>query len=68
MAEMATAGQLFARYLVEGNHAASDYFALLKELVARRNSEDPSWQQEIDNVYALLHREILKTREIRRNR
>ncbi|MGB5233110.1 MAG: phosphoglucomutase [Desulfoprunum sp.] len=60
MAEMATAGQLFARYLVEGNHAASDYFALLKELVARRNSEDPSWQQEIDNVYALLHREILE--------
>lgn len=59
MTAMDTAGQLFARYLVAGDHGASDYFALLKELVARRNSEGLSWQQEIDRVYALLHREIL---------
>ncbi|MBB5346368.1 phosphoglucomutase [Desulfoprunum benzoelyticum] len=60
MAAMDTTGQLFARYLVAGDHGASDYFALLKELVARRNSEGLSWQQEIDRVYALVHREILE--------
>ena len=60
MKAMDTAGQLFARYLVAGDHGASDYFALLKELVARRNSEGLSWQQEIDRVYALLHREIVE--------
>jgi phosphomannomutase len=60
MAAMDTTGQLFARYLVSGDHGASDYFALLKELVARRNSEGLSWQQEIDRVYALLHQEIIE--------
>ena len=55
-----TARQLFARYVVEGDHGKSDYFGLIKELVARRNAEGSSWQPEIDRAYALLRCEILE--------
>jgi phosphomannomutase len=53
-------GPLFARYVVEGNHGGSDYFALLKELVAKRREEGESWQAPIDRVYALLLQELLE--------
>ena len=58
------AGPLFARYLVEGDHQASDYFALLKELVALRTSEGAAWQPQIDRVYDLLRREIVENRGV----
>ncbi len=61
---METAGQLFARYMVEGNHQASDYFALLKELVALKKSEGAAWQPAIDRVYDLLRREIIENRGV----
>jgi phosphomannomutase len=60
--DMDAAGQLFARYLVEGDHRASDYFGLLKELVARKNSEGAVWQPAIDRVYGLLRQEIIENR------
>lgn len=49
------------RYLAPGSHDQSDYFGLIRELVARRNAasaEYAAWQQEIDATYALLHDEI----------
>lgn len=58
------AGPLFARYLVEGNHQESDYFALLKELVALRSAEGAAWQPAIDRVYDLLRQEIVENRGV----
>jgi phosphomannomutase len=50
---------LFAQYIVEGDATASQYFPLIKELVARRNtSGDPAWQKGIEQVYSLVHEEI----------
>jgi len=51
---------LFAQHVVDGNHAKSSYFTLIKELVHRRNqSGDGGWQQELDTVYGLLEHEII---------
>ncbi len=50
--------QLFERFTVEGDHAGSDYFGLIKELVAKKQTEGEAWQQPIDAAYALLRREI----------
>ena len=52
------------RYTVPANHAASDYFAALNELVQHRKAvkianDRPCWQTEIDAVYTLLEHEIL---------
>jgi phosphomannomutase len=50
---------LFTQYIAEGDAAASQYFSLIKELVARRNtSGDPAWQKGIEQVYTLVHDEI----------
>lgn len=51
------------KYIVEGDHAASDYFRLIKELVQQRNeTRDPLWQVEIDKVYLQVQDEILENR------
>jgi phosphomannomutase len=56
--------QIFDRYVKPGDHGASDYFGLLRKLVAeRQQAPDPSpardtWQQAIDRVYNLLEDEI----------
>ncbi|MDA8163971.1 MAG: phosphoglucomutase, partial [Desulfobacteraceae bacterium] len=58
----------YEKYVAEGNHAASDYFSLIKELVARRNQagagreEHARWQAEIDRVYALVGDELLSNK------
>jgi len=50
--------------LKSGNHSASDYFALLRQLVSKRgeapatSSEHQFWQDEINRVYSLLEDEI----------
>ncbi len=49
---------LFGRFTVKGNHAASDYFGLIKELVANRQKEGAVWQQPIDAAYDLVRQEI----------
>ncbi|TKB27629.1 phosphoglucomutase [Desulfopila sp. IMCC35006] len=51
---------LFDRFTVKGNHAESDYFGLIKELVANRQNEGAVWQQPIDAAYDLVRREILE--------
>lgn len=50
--------ELKAGYLVENDHAASDYFGLIRELLKLKQSE-PSAQVYIDEVYALVKNEII---------
>ena len=55
---------LFKRHVIPGDHAASDYFALLRELVAHRQQHGPNTpehhtaRQAIEQVYQLLAAEI----------
>jgi phosphomannomutase len=56
--------RLAAEYIQEGDHGNSDYFALIKELVNRRNihekgsAEFHAWQAEIDRIYTFIESEI----------
>ena len=50
--------QLFDRFTVSGVHARSDYFGLIKELVAKKQSEGDVWQQPLDAAYQLVLQEI----------
>lgn len=50
--------QLFERFTAKGDHANSDYFGLIKELVAKKQSEGEVWQQAIDEAYQLVLKEI----------
>ena len=49
---------IVAKHVVAGNHAASNYFALIKELVGRRQQEGLRLQAAIDRAYVLLRDEI----------
>ncbi|MDF1615273.1 phosphoglucomutase [Desulfurivibrio dismutans] len=54
-------------HIVPGNHAASDYFAALRELLKHRQQENEHteksrWQQAIDDIYRLLDDEIRTNR------
>lgn len=53
-----TSRQLFERFTVKGDHAGSDYFSLIKELVIKKKTEGAVWQQFIDAAYVLVRREI----------
>lgn len=50
--------QLFERFTVSGVHARSDYFGLIKKLVAKKQSEGDVWQQSLDAAYQLVLQEI----------
>ena len=50
--------QLFQRFTVSGDHGDSDYFGLIKELVAKKQAEGDAWQEAIDAAYALVRLEI----------
>lgn len=57
---------LVASRIVAGNHAASDYFTVIKQLVAHRGKaanpeEHGRWQEAIDRIYLLLRDEIITT-------
>lgn len=54
--------QLFHRYTVSGDHAGSDYFGLIKELVAEKQADGAAWQEPIDAAYDLVRREIEENR------
>jgi phosphomannomutase len=68
MSELMILKDLFAQYLIPGNHPASDYFGLLRQLVAKRGQfptnspEQRFWQEGIDRVYAQLAAEICSNR------
>ncbi len=57
--------QICPQHIVPGNHAASDYFTALRELLVHRQrvGSDPAvWQEAIDRIYELLADEILTNR------
>lgn len=58
MTETISAEPLFARFVIAGDHRRSDYFSIIKELVARRRREGAMWQPAIERAYALLLDEI----------
>ncbi|MEJ2032565.1 MAG: hypothetical protein P8Y63_05910 [Deltaproteobacteria bacterium] len=68
MVQEAPARTLYEKYITQGNHAASDYFGLIRELVARRKragadrEEHSRWQREIDAAYALVGDELLSNK------
>jgi len=50
-----------AKYIIEGDHGASDYFSLIKELVHKRSeTQEPIWQAEIETIYSLVRKELLE--------
>ena len=51
--------ELYRQYNIGRDHAGSNYFALIRELVRLRNDEGIQWQQYIDQVYALIMDEII---------
>jgi len=55
--------QLFAQYVRRGDHARSDYFGLIKELVVCKKSEGDGWQPYLETAYGLVLQEILQNRE-----
>lgn len=60
MSDRDDAQELFARYIVDGDHSRSDYFSLIRDMVVRRNDASADfWQQRIDSVYALVRDEIV---------
>ncbi len=50
--------ELFDRFIVNGDHGRSDYFGLIKELVAKKQSEGEAWQEALDAAYQLVLQEI----------
>ena len=56
---------LSAKYIQTGDHSRSDYFALIKELVSRRNRIEKGseefcfWQKEIDRIYEYIRDELV---------
>ena len=63
---MATIRSLYQCYVKTDNPAESDYFGLIRALVALRNQHRPGsppfveMQQEIDRAYGLLRREMIE--------
>lgn len=62
MTDSINAASLFARFVVAGDHRRSEYFSLIKELVARKKREGDHWQTALDQAYSLLLEEILTNR------
>jgi phosphomannomutase len=65
MGELTTVEGLYETYIVANNHAKSDYFGLIRELVSLRqrfpadSEEYRNFQRGIDGVYDLIENEIL---------
>ncbi|MDD5702890.1 MAG: hypothetical protein PHU23_12670 [Dehalococcoidales bacterium] len=54
--------EIRAKYIMSGNHAGSNYFAAISELVQLRNTDPDNrafYQKEIDGIYSLVRDEIL---------
>lgn len=62
MTEPINTTALLARFVVSGDHRRSDYFSLIKELVARKKREGVAWQAALDDAYELLGEEIRTNR------
>ena len=54
--------QLQKTYLVADNHAASDYFGYIRELI-KIKQDDPGVQSRIDQAYQLVEDEIIENQQ-----
>lgn len=54
------AAEVMGERLVVGEHGKNDYFSIIREFVALRQSEGEEWQEAIDEMYTMLMEEILK--------
>ena len=52
--------ELFERFIVAGDPARSDYLALIKEIIARKQQQGTNWHKNLDDAYQLLLQEILE--------
>ncbi|MBU0729524.1 MAG: phosphoglucomutase [Proteobacteria bacterium] len=56
------ATEMYQKHITPGNHAQSDYFAVIKKLVGLRESspekDSKQWQDKIDEIYRLVQDEI----------
>lgn len=59
MTQNNTIQALYKKCNIGSDHASSDYFALIRELVRLRNEEGSQWQKAIDQVYTLVMDEII---------
>lgn len=51
--------ELMMKYLAEGNHAESDYFGLIREiLVQKKEKQAGDWDEILEEIYALVLDEI----------
>ena len=51
--------KLYRQCNIGKDHAGSNYFALIRELIRLRKDEGDYWQRAIDQVYALIMDEII---------
>jgi len=51
--------ELFDRHTIAGNHAESDYFTLIKEIIKEREKGTGGCQQVLNKAYDLVHDEIV---------
>lgn len=64
MSYTATLASLYSQYIVPGNHAASEYFSVIKALVQNKNestaeSAKEFWRLEIEGIYKLINNELI---------
>ncbi|MEN8134732.1 MAG: phosphoglucomutase [Thermodesulfobacteriota bacterium] len=67
-ATKSSVNSLLEKFIIPDSHKSSDYFTLLRELVASRNNSDDNgsqqlWQDGIDRVYALLDNELRSSKD-----
>jgi phosphomannomutase len=59
MSQASKIKELYKKCEIGREHSESDYFALIRELVALRNDEGTLWQPYIDQIYGLIMDEII---------
>jgi len=59
MSQASKIKELYKKCEIGREHSESDYFALIRELVALRNDEGTLWQPYIDQIYGLVMDEII---------
>ncbi len=62
MTSPAKSDTLFDRFVVPGDHVGSDYLGLIKEIVARKQSEGDAWDRPLAAAYQLLFEEMRDNR------
>ncbi len=59
MTSRAKIEELFVQYTFPGDHAGSNYFALIKKIVKAQRSNEKEWVQALDSAYKLVRDEII---------